>query len=84
VWTGAVTIAPGGIRLRGWNRRQAVEHAIEPNDVRIVDRAPVAERLAGLPSIRLELRSARTFVVASAIGVGMVSELLDSMLRVVP
>ena len=75
---GQLLLVKVGIRLRGGSRARPEEHELpfrELADVRIAQGPE--ERIQGLPSLLLELRSLDRFLVAGVGGLGVVNELAD-------
>jgi hypothetical protein len=84
IYAGGLTIDPDGVRLRGSAGRRAIRHRFRPADIDAVRRAHPEQRIAGFPSFRLDLRSGRTLLLASVTGVGVITEVVETLSAMLP
>lgn len=82
LYVGGLAIDRNGVRLRGSAGYQPVVRELAPVAIEAVRPARRKESLGGFPSLRLELGKGRTLLLASVMGVGALSELIDALTRV--
>lgn len=82
LYVGGLAIDPSGLRLRGSAGYEPVVRKLAPGAIEAVRPARRKEHLGGFPSLRLELGGGRTLLLASVMGIGALSELIDALTRV--
>lgn len=79
LYAGGLAVADDGLHLRGSAGRMPVAHRFASDEIEAVTKASRAEAIAGIPSLRIDLCSGRSLLLAGVIGVGVASELLETL-----
>ena len=79
LYAGGLTIEGDGLWLRGSAGRFPVVRELAREEIASVQRARGPERLGGLPSLRLDLSSGRSLLLASVTGLGVLLEILEAL-----
>lgn len=84
LWMGSLRVSADGLVLRGSDGHRTVLHAIPLKSIANVKYAGPVEGSNGYPSLCLELRPERCLTVTSLMGAEIISELFDTLLRLLP
>jgi hypothetical protein len=79
IYAGGLSIETDRVVLRGSAGRHPVVREVPRSEIGAVQRVAGQERLGGFPSLRLDLNTGRSLLLASVMGVGVLFELLDSL-----
>jgi len=82
LYVGGLAIRDDNVRLRGSAGYEPVVRELSPDAIEAVRPASETEDLGGFPSLRLELGRGRSLLLASVMGIGALSELIDALTRV--
>jgi hypothetical protein len=84
VFAGGVAVEGGRMRLRGSDGRLRVVETLPAAELAGVDPGAGAAAIAGFPSVRVELRGGRSLVLAAALGMTALTELLANLSALLP
>lgn len=84
LYGGGAAVESGYLRLRGSDGRRRVVETVPAAEFAAVATGGDAEPIAGFPSLRLDLHSGRSLVVAAALGSAALAELVDAVLSFFP
>ena len=83
LYGGGVVVERDRVRLRGSDGRTRVIQTFPASE--LVALAPGGpDSIAEYPSLRLELRNGRSFVLAAVLGSAVLAELIDSLMSLLP
>lgn len=81
---GGVTIQGDWLRLRGDDGQGRVSESVHGTELVAVHSGDGAASIGDFPSIRLDLQSGRTLVLAAALGTAALAELVNNLLSLIP
>jgi len=84
LYGGGVVVDGGRLRLRGTDGRFRVVETVPAADLAAVAPGGSSEPIGEYPSLRLDLRSGRSIVLAAVLGTAALVELVDNLLGLLP
>lgn len=82
LYGGGLAIEDDRIRLRGRSGGPLVVQHVPRESVAGIEPAP--DELGGFPSLRLDLHTGRSLLLASVVGVGVLVEVLEALVGALP
>ena len=79
LYAGGLMIEDNVVRLRGSAGRHPVVCELPREEIASVQRARGQERLGGFPSLRLDLTTGRSLLLASVMGLGVLLDVLEAL-----
>ena len=84
LYAGGLIIEDSGLRLRGSAGQLPVVKELPREEISSVQHVRGPERLGGFPSLRLDLQTGRSLLLASVTGVGVVLEVVETLTNMLP
>ncbi len=84
LYAGGLTVGDNGLLLRGSAGRHPVVRELPREQISSVERLRGQDRLGGFPSVRLDLQTGRSLLLASVMGVGVLFEVIEALTAALP
>ncbi len=84
LYAGGLMIEDNGLLLRGSAGQLPVVRELAREEISSVQRVRGRERLGEFPSLRLDLTSGRSLLLASVMGVGVLFEVIEALTTALP
>jgi hypothetical protein len=79
IYAGGLSIENDRVVLRGSAGRLPVVRELPRSEIGAVQRVNGQERLGGFPSLRLDLNTGRSLLIASLMGAGVLFDVIDAL-----
>lgn len=84
VFAGGIAVESDRMRLRGSDGRRRIVETLPATELASLDPSVDVAGIPGFPSVRVELQSGRSLVLAAALGMTALTELLMNLSSLLP